>query len=131
MNCTNDIITTGNIIEDKQKSTYHQLSSILNILKPEEITINRVINKIQLKDTLPNKPYCKITHEGSVALYGITKHPLILYTEQWNRLLKLNKNNYIENYITINKSKLKFKNPRTPFNNKNIFPKLSQFINKI
>jgi hypothetical protein len=119
---------TNEVRDRKPVSAYQQLSSILNALKSEEISLNDALNKIQLKDSKPSRPYCKVTSGGSLALYGISKQPIVLYADQWNKLIKLNKNNYIENYIKYNESKLKFKNPRF---NKTDFSKSSQFSDDI
>lgn len=119
---------TNEVRERKPVSAYQQLSSILNALKSEEITLNDALNKIQLKDSKPSRPYCKVTSGGSLALYGISKQPIVLYADQWNKLIKLNKNNYIENYIKYNESKLKFKNHMF---NKTDFSKSSQFSDDI
>jgi hypothetical protein len=97
-------------------SVYQQLSGILNAIKSEEITINDAMNKIQLKESQPLRPYCKVTSGGSLALYGISKQPIVLYADQWNKLLKVTKSNYIENYIKYNESRLKFK-PKRIFKN--------------
>ena len=83
-------------------SAYQQLSGILNALKTEEMSINDAMNKIQLKDSKPSRPYCKVTSGGALALYGITKQPIVLYADQWTKLLKITKGNYIENYIKYN-----------------------------
>ena len=104
--------------ERKPVSVYQQLSGILNALKSEEITINEVMNKIQLKESQPSRPYCKVTSGGSLALYGISKQPIVLYADQWNKLLKVTKSNYIDNYIKYNESRLKFK-PKRIYNNRN------------
>lgn len=109
--------------ERKPVSVYQQLSGILNALKSEEITINEVMNKIQLKETQPSRPYCKVTSSGALALYGISKQPIVLYADQWNKLLKVTKSNYIDNYIKYNESRLKFKQKRILTNNKSNFPK--------
>ena len=125
---SNDLNVTNEITHRKPVSAYQQLSSILNALKSEEISINDAINKIQLKDSRPARPYCKVTSSGSLALYGVTKQPIVLYADQWNKLLKLCKNNYIENYIKYNETKLKFKTNR--FNNVD-FSKSSRFRDDI
>jgi hypothetical protein len=125
---SNDLNVTNEIKYRKPVSAYQQLSSILTALKSEEISINDAINKIQLKENTPSRPYCKVTSSGSLALYGVTKQPIVLYADQWNKLLKLCKNNYIENYIKYNESKLKFKNNR--FNNVD-FSKSSKFTDDI
>jgi hypothetical protein len=93
-------------------SVYQQLSGILNAIKSEEITINDAMNKIQLKESQPTRPYCKVTSGGSLALYGISKQPIVLYADQWNKLLKVTKSNYIDNYIKYNETRLKFKPKR-------------------
>jgi hypothetical protein len=99
----------------KPVSVYQQLSGILNALKSEEITINDVMNKIQLKEQRPSRPYCKVTSNGALALHGITQKPITLYADQWNKLLRFSKTNYIENYIKYNETRLKFKK----YNNNN------------
>jgi hypothetical protein len=99
----------------KPVSVYQQLSGILNALKSEEMTINDVMNKIQLKEQRPERPYCKVTSNGALALHGITQKPITLYADQWNKLLRFSKTNYIENYIKYNESRLKFKK----YNNNN------------
>ena len=96
----------------KPVSVYQQLSGILNALKSEEITINDAMNKIQLKDIQPSRPYCKVTSGGALALYGISKQPIVLYADQWTKLLKVTKSDYIDNYIKYNESRLKFKPKR-------------------
>jgi hypothetical protein len=104
-------------------SAYSQLSTILNELKSEKISINEAMNKIQLKESAPTRPYCKVTSSGSLALYGVTKQPIVLYPEQWNKLSKVIKSGYLENYIKYNESRLKFKpkyilkRPQQQFNN--------------
>ena len=94
----------------KKISAYQQLSEIINSLKTEEISINDAMNKIQLKDAKPSRPYCKVTTTGSLALYGISKQPIVMYADQWNKLLKISRSSYIDNYIKYNESRLKFKN---------------------
>jgi hypothetical protein len=90
-------------------SAYQQLSGILNALKSEEISLNDAMNKIQLKELTPTRPYCKVTSGGALALYGISKQPIVLYADQWNKLLKVIKSNYLENYMKYNESRLKYK----------------------
>jgi len=98
-----------NITTSKPVSAYQQLSGILTALKTEEITLNDAMNKIQLKNEQPSKPYCKVTSSGALALYGIKKEPIVMYADQWNKLIKVTKSPYIENYIKYNKDRLKFK----------------------
>ena len=98
-----------NNIEKKTISAYQQLSGILNSLKKNEITLNDAMNKIQLKEFTISRPYCKVTNSGALALYGISKQPIVMYAEQWNKLNKLIQNNYIDNYIKYNNSRLLYK----------------------
>jgi hypothetical protein len=99
----------NNYTENRNISAYQQLSNILNELKSNKVSINDAMNKIQLKDSKPLKPYCKVTSNGALALYGISKQPIVLYPDQWNKLLKISKTNYIENYMSYNESRLKYK----------------------
>ena len=92
-------------------SAYKELSGILSALKSEKITLNDAMNKIQLKESRPTRPYCKVTGTGALALYGISKQPIVMYAEQWNKLMKVTKSDYIDNYIKYNESRLKFKRP--------------------
>jgi len=91
-------------------SAYQQLSGILSALKSEEISLNDAMAKIQLKDQKPSRPYCKVTTSGALALYGVSKQPIVLYADQWKKLLKITKSNYVDNYIKYNESRLKYKN---------------------
>lgn len=90
-------------------SAYKELTGILTALKSEEITLNDAMNKIQLKETRPARPYCKVTGSGALALYGISKQPIVMYADQWNKLIKVVKSDYVDNYIKYNDSRLKFK----------------------
>ena len=95
--------------ERKNISTYHQLSELLNSVKSDKISVNDAMNKLQLKDTKPPRPYCKATASGALALYGISLQPIVLYADQWNKLIKIVKSDYVDNYIKYNESRLKFK----------------------
>lgn len=90
-------------------SAYLQLTTILNALKTEEITLNDAMNKIQLKENQPIRPYCKVTSSGALALYGITKQPIVLYADQWNKLSKIVKSDYLSNYMKHNENRLKYR----------------------
>lgn len=112
---------SSEVKNERPISAYQQLSGILNALKSEEITVNDAMNHIQLKETThqSTRPYCKVTSSGSLALYNITKQPIVLYADQWEKLLKVTKSNYIDNYIKYNSSRLKYKTKKT----KNIIEK--------
>lgn len=112
----------------KPVSAYQQLSGIINALKSEEISINDALNKIQLKDTRPSRPYCKVTTTGSLALYGISKQPIVLYADQWNKLLKISRSSYIDNYMKYNESRLKFKKYNKKVNVENLDGAESEYI---
>ena len=101
-------------------SQYMQLKGILEEVKSEKITLNDALNKIQLKDTKPTRPYCKVTSSGALALYGVTKQPIVMYAEQWTRLSKMIKSNYVENYMKYNENRLKFKYPKKSNNESNL-----------
>ena len=97
-------------VKDKKPiSAYQQLYGILNSLKTEDISLNEAMNKIQLKETRPTRPYCKVTGSGALALYGVSKQPMVMYAEQWNKLMKVIKSGYMENYIKYNESRLKYR----------------------
>jgi hypothetical protein len=104
----------------KPVSAYQQLTTILNALKTEKITLNDAMNKIQLKDSQPIRPYCKVTTSGALALYGITKQPIVLYADQWNKLSKIVKSDYLSNYIKYNENRLKYKNKTYHKNDNNV-----------
>ena len=98
-----------NNTQRKPMSAYQQLSGIINALKSEEISLNDALNKIQLKESRPSRPYCKVTGSGALALYGISKQPIVMYADQWFKFLKVAKSDYIDNYIKYNEPRLKFK----------------------
>lgn len=105
--------------ERKPVSAYQQLYGILNSLKTEEISLNDAMHKIQLKESKPTRPYCKVTSSGALALYGVQKQPIVMYAEQWNKLLKVVKSDYIDNYIKYNESRLKYRKVYKKVNKQN------------
>jgi hypothetical protein len=111
----NDQINTE--INRRPVSEYQQRKNLLNGIISGEISLVDAMNRIQLKETKPSRPYCKVTSGGALALYGISKQPLVMYADQWNKLLRVAKSNYLENYIKYNESRLKFK-VRKPYYNK-------------
>jgi hypothetical protein len=98
-------------------SEYQQRKNLLNGIISGEISLVDAMNRIQLKETKPTRPYCKVTSGGALALYGISKQPLVMYADQWNKLLRVAKSNYLENYIKYNESRLKFKTRKPYYNN--------------
>lgn len=91
----------------KPVSIYQQLSGILNAYKTEEVTLSDAIKKLQLKERRASRPFCKVTKNGAIALHGLSRQPIVLYVEQWEALIKLVGNNYLENYIKYNESRIK------------------------
>jgi hypothetical protein len=98
-----------NEIRDRKPiSAYQQLSGILNAIKTDEISVNDAMNKIQLREQSSNRPYCKVVAGGTkIALNGITPQPIVLSPYQWNKLQKVIKSNYIENYMKYNENRIK------------------------
>jgi len=94
-------------------------------LKSNEITLNDAMNKIQLKDEVPTRPFCKITPNGELSLHGISNQPIILYADQWHKLLNVAKSNYIDNYIKYNEQRLKIR--KSIRNKYSKLPTTSQF----
>jgi hypothetical protein len=99
-------------ISRKPVSAYQQLSGILNAYKTEEVSLNEALRKLQLKENRILRPYCKVTSNGAIALHGISKQPIVLYVEQWEKVGKLVKNNYLDNYIKYNENRVKRRRPR-------------------
>lgn len=107
-----DLNNMSNMTKENKRrkiSTYHQLSDLLNAVKSDKMSVNDAMIKLQLKDTKPPRPYCKATSSGALALYGISMQPIVLYADQWNKLIKIIKADYVDNYIKYNESRLKFK----------------------
>jgi hypothetical protein len=105
--------------DNKPVSAYQQLSGILKALKSEEMSITEAMSKIQLKEESQSRPYCKVTTTGALALYGISNKPIVLYPDQWGKLINMAKSNYIENYIKYNNKRLKFKPTDVNYQKKN------------
>jgi hypothetical protein len=94
----------------KKMSVYQEMTHILQEFKDDKISLNQTIQKLQLKENVNTKPYCKVTSEGLLSLHNISKQPITLYAEQWEKMGKVFKSNYMDNFIKYNKDKLKFKN---------------------
>ena len=98
--------------EKRPVSAYQQLSGILNAYKTEELSITEALQKLQLKESKPVRPYCKVTTNGAISLHGLSKQPITLYVEQWEKMNKLFKNGYFDNYIKYNENRIKRRRPR-------------------
>lgn len=96
----------------KLVSVYQQITGILNGYKTNEVSLNDAVKKLQLKEKQRVRPYCKVTKSGAIALYGITKDPIVLYVEQWEKINKLIKADYLDNYIKYNETRVRRKKGR-------------------
>lgn len=99
--------TEDNNTGRKLVSVYQQITGILNAYKTEEVSLNDAVKKLQLKERQRVRPYCKVTKSGAIALYGITKDPIVLYVEQWEKINKLIKADYLDNYIKYNETRVR------------------------
>jgi hypothetical protein len=52
------------------------------------------------------RPYAKVSRSGAVALFGISKEPIVLYESQWNRLQKTIESGYLRKYMEYNKDRI-------------------------
>lgn len=91
----------------KPQTAYQELNSLLVDVKNGVVTVTDALNRVQLREQQPpTRPYAKITDEGDVALYGISKEPITLNVEEWDKLTKTIKASYIENYIKFNEERI-------------------------
>ncbi len=102
-------------MENKQPkaSAYIQLAKIVDDIKQEKISVKQAMTKLQIKDG-PPKPYAKVSRSGAVALFGISKDPIVLYESQWNRLIKTVNSGYLTKYMEYNKDRISHGRPRKP-----------------
>lgn len=66
-----------------------ELDSLLNDFKEGKIDKTALINKIRVKDKIPDMPYFRHTKSRAVALYGVKREPIVLYREQWLKLSRV------------------------------------------
>ena len=94
-------------MENKQPKTshYQQLAKIVDDIKQEKLSVKQAMSKIQIKDG-PQRPYAKVSRSGAVALFGISKEPIVLYESQWNRLIKTINSGYMTKYMDYNKQRI-------------------------
>ncbi len=91
----------------KPQTAYQELNSLLVAVKSGQITVTDALNRVQLREQQqPTRPYAKITEEGDISLYGISKEPITLNVEEWDKLSKTIKASYIENYIKFNEERI-------------------------
>jgi hypothetical protein len=91
--------------QNKKATAYQQLAEIVNDIKQEKISVKQAMNKLQIKDG-PQRPYAKVSRSGAVALFGITKDPIVMYESQWNRLQKTIESGYLRKYMEHNKDRI-------------------------
>jgi hypothetical protein len=92
--------------QQNKATAYQQLAEIVEGIKQEKISVKDAMNKLQIKDGVNTRPYAKVTRSGAVALYGISKDPIVLYESQWNRLQKTIENGYLRKYMEHNKDRI-------------------------
>ncbi len=98
-------------ITPKNKATaYQQLAQIVDDIKQEKISVKQAMNKLQVKEN-STKPYAKVSRSGAVALFGISKDPIVLYESQWNRLIKTVQSGYLTKYMEYNKDRISHSKP--------------------
>ncbi len=86
-------------------TAYQQLAQIVDGIKQEKISVKEAMNKLQIRDG-PQRPYAKVSRSGAVALFGISKDPIVLYESQWNRLQKTIESGYLRKYMEHNKDRI-------------------------
>lgn len=92
-------------------SHYQQLAKIVDDIKQEKISVKQAMSKIQIKDG-PQRPYAKVSRSGAIALFGISKDPIVLYESQWQRLIKTVQSGYLTKYMDYNKDRISHGKPR-------------------
>jgi hypothetical protein len=102
---------TRQIFESKRPkviSAYQELTNILEGVKKNEITIQDAMNLIQIRETpKPNRPYCKVSDEGMIQLFGVADQMIQMYGDEWERMIKTVKCGYMENYMKYNEYRIR------------------------
>ncbi len=88
-----------------KQSAYLQLAQTLEDLKQEKISVRTAMHKLQFRGR-PERPYAKVTKMGAVALFGITRKPIVLYESQWHRLMKTVESGYLHKYMEYNAGRI-------------------------
>ncbi len=88
-----------------KQSAYLQLAQTLEDLKKEKISVRTAMHKLQFRGR-PERPYAKVTKMGAVALFGITRKPIVLYESQWHRLMKTVESGYLHKYMEYNAGRI-------------------------
>jgi hypothetical protein len=102
---------TREIFESKRPkvvSAFQELTNILQAVKKSEISIQDAMNLIQIRETpKPNRPYCKVSEEGMVQLYGVADQVIQMYGDEWDNMIKTMKSGYIDKYIKYNEDRIR------------------------
>ena len=89
----------------KPVSAYQEMNHLLTALKRGEVSEQDVMNRIQLRETQkPSRPYCKVTHTGEIALFGVSEEPIVLNKEEWEKLTQTIECGYVRKYIKYNEN---------------------------
>ena len=92
----------------KVVSAYQELTNILQAVKKNELTIQDAMNLIQIRETpKPNRPYCKVSEEGMVQLYGVSDQMIQMYGDEWDNMIKTVKTGYMEKYMKYNEYRIR------------------------
>jgi hypothetical protein len=102
---------TRQIFESKRPkviSAYQELTNILEGVKKNDITIQDAMNLIQIRETpKPNRPYCKVSDEGMIQLYGVADQMIQMYGDEWEKMIKTMKSGYMDNYMKYNEYRIR------------------------
>lgn len=102
---------TRQIFESKRPkvvSAYQELTNILEGVKKNEITIQDAMNLIQIREIpKPNRPYCKVSEEGMIQLYGVADQMIQMHGDEWEKMIKTVKSGYLENYMKYNEYRIR------------------------
>ena len=93
-------------IINNKRSSYKM---ILEDYRNGKISIDDAENMLNNKKTYNyNNPYYKVTKNGMIALYNITYKPIVLYSNQWKKLLNfLDDGTNLYNFMNENNGQLK------------------------
>ena len=59
-------------------------------------------------------PRFVVTRNGAIALYNLSRDPIILYADQWEKLSSLIRRDILDNYMAKNTHIIKRRQPRGP-----------------
>ena len=97
--------SNSNSNSNSKATAFKQLAQIVDDIKQEKISVKQAMSKIQIRDA-PSRPYAKVSRSGAVALFGITKEPIVMYESQWNRLQRTIESGYLRKYMEHNSDRI-------------------------